>query len=164
MKRASPAGPAPGPADLQFAYELRETSRLLLRVLKKRLEPHEVTLPQYFLLRQLWDHDGINQSELSERLGTTQPATVVTVDALEKRGLIRRARRLDDRRAVRLIITKKGEKMREILLGYAREITAEALDGVKPADVKKLRGLLGVVRGKLEIAMNARMDGMDRSA
>jgi DNA-binding MarR family transcriptional regulator len=120
-----------------------------LAVLKRRTEPHGITLTQYFLLRHLWDDEGINQSELSERLGTTQPATVATVDSLEKRRLIKRVRSTDDRRMVRLYLTAKGRTLRDTLLDYARELSLQALDGVGPSDVVKLRALLGLVRGNL---------------
>ncbi|HEY5348814.1 MAG TPA: MarR family transcriptional regulator [Candidatus Lustribacter sp.] len=147
--------------ELQFSYELRETSRLLLAVLKRCTEPRGITLAQYFLLRHLWDDEGINQSELSERLGTTQPATVATVDSLEKRRLIKRVRSTDDRRMVRLYLTAKGRTMRDTLLGYARELSLQALDGVAPADVAKIRSLLAHVRANLaaELADDATVRG-----
>jgi DNA-binding MarR family transcriptional regulator len=136
--------------ELQFGYELRETSGLLLKALKRRIAPHGITLTQYFLLRQLWDNEGINQSELSERLATTQPATVATVDSLEKRGLIKRVRGTEDRRVVRIYLTAKGRTMRGTLLRYAYDLSLASVAGVRPADVAKLRSLLARVRENLE--------------
>jgi DNA-binding MarR family transcriptional regulator len=156
MKRRQPVADVRALDELMFSYELRETSRLLLALLKRRTEPHGITLTQYFLLRHLWDDEGINQSEISERLGTTQPATVATVDSLEKRRLIKRVRSTDDRRMVRLYLTAKGRTLRDTLLDYARALSLQALDGVGPSDVVKLRALLGLVRGNLttELAGN----------
>ena len=148
-KRLLPAD-AHTAAEIRFAYELRETSRLLLNTLKREIEPHGITLTQYFLLRQLWDEEGINQSELSERLATTQPATVATVDSLEKRRLIKRVRGTDDRRVVRIFLTAKGRAMRTTLLRYAYGIAADALAGLSASDVAHLRSALGAVRANLE--------------
>lgn len=163
MKKRQPAADVRALDEVRFCYELRETSRLLLAVLKRRTEPHGITLAQYFLLRHLWDDEGINQSELSERLGTTQPATVATVDSLEKRRLIKRMRSTDDRRMVRLYLTAKGRTMRDTLLGYARELSLQALDGVGPADLAKLRALLGDVRENLTAEL-AGSDEAERGA
>ncbi len=149
MRKRATAADVRALDELQFSYELRETSRLLLALLKRCTDPRGITLTQYFLLRHLWDDEGLNQSELSERLGTTQPATVATVDALEKRRLIKRVRSTDDRRMVRLYLTAKGRTMRDTLLGYAHELSLQALAGVAPADVVKLRSLLGHVRENL---------------
>jgi DNA-binding MarR family transcriptional regulator len=153
MIKRRPAADPRALDELQFSYELRETSRLLLAVLKRSTEPHGITLAQYFLLRHLWDDEGLNQSELTERLGTTQPATVATVDSLEKRRLIKRVRSTEDRRVVHLYLTAKGRALRDTLLGYARDLSFQALDGVRAPDVVKLRALLGRVRANLAVAV-----------
>jgi DNA-binding MarR family transcriptional regulator len=57
---------------------------------------------------------------------------------------------------VRLYLTAKGRTLRDTLLDYARALSLQALDGVGPSDVVKLRALLGLVRGNLttELAGN----------
>ena len=154
MPRRSPGAGADGDLhltpEMQFSYELRETSRVLLAALKTRLEPLGLTLTHFFLLRHLWDRDGINQSELSERLATTAPATVATLDALEKRGLVKRVRDVDDRRVARIFLTARGRAMRSKLLGYAHAFSVESLDGFSPADVATLRDMMRRVRENLE--------------
>jgi DNA-binding MarR family transcriptional regulator len=136
--------------EVQFSYELRDASRLLLNALKTRIAAHNVTLPQYFLLRQLWEAEGTGQSLLTERLQTTQPATVATIDALEKRGLVRRVRGTDDRRTVSIHLTPKGRTLRDTLLTYAYDISSRSLEGLGEKDVATLRKLLGRVRANLE--------------
>jgi DNA-binding MarR family transcriptional regulator len=160
-KRALPAD-AHLASEILFGYELRETSRVLLNVLKEHIDAHGITLTQYFLLRQLWDEEGINQSELSERLATTQPATVATVDSLEKRGLVKRVRGTDDRRVVRIFLTAKGRTMRTTLLRYAYDISSEALDGMSAAEITRLRESLARVRANLEAQFGA--DAAERGA
>jgi DNA-binding MarR family transcriptional regulator len=139
------------PPEVLFAYEFRATSLLLANALKQHVVPHGITLTQYFLLRHVWDEEGINQSELSERLATTQPATVATVDVLEKRGLIKRVRGTDDRRVVRLFLTPKGRTMRTALLRSGYSVAVQALDGMSAVEVKRLREALGRVRANLEL-------------
>jgi hypothetical protein len=53
--------------------------------------------------------------------------------------------------------------MRDTLLGYARELSLQALDGVGPADLAKLRALLGDVRENLTAEL-AGSDEAERGA
>lgn len=144
------------PADILTAlevavvHELRVTSGTLLKVLKGRLAAHGITLAQFSLLRELWTENGIKQNELSERLGTTQPATVVTIDSLEKRDLIRRERGTDDRRVVRIFLTPEGAELRDVILGYAYDLAQAAVVGLPPAEVELVRTRLIAMRTNLE--------------
>jgi DNA-binding MarR family transcriptional regulator len=136
-------------AELQLSYDIRETSRLLLDILKRRISPHKVTLTQYFLMRQLWDEEGISQATLSARLETTQAATVPMIDGLEARGIVQRVRDGADRRVTRIYLTAEGRALRATLLGYAREISALAFERLDGTEREQLRGLLERVRVSL---------------
>jgi DNA-binding MarR family transcriptional regulator len=143
--------------EIQFTHELRDTSRLLLRLLAVRIAKYGITLPQYFLLRQLWEEDGIGLGTVAERIQTTQPATVVIVDALEKRGLIERVRGVDDRRIVRIHLTEQGRQMRATLLEHAYDLAACSFGGMSPADAEHFRGSLRQIRENLR-ALDAQAD------
>jgi DNA-binding MarR family transcriptional regulator len=70
----------------------------------------DLTHVQYNVLRILRGAgaDGLWAGEVAERLITRSPDVTRLVDRLEKRGLVRRRRDNDDRRAVRVFITKAG--------------------------------------------------------
>ncbi|HEY5340255.1 MAG TPA: MarR family transcriptional regulator [Candidatus Aquilonibacter sp.] len=135
--------------ELQFAFELRETSRLLLNAFKTRITPHGMTLAHYYLMRQLWAQEGISQAELSARLQTTQAASVPTIDVLEGRGVLKRVRDTADRRVTRLYLTAKGKTLFLKMVGYAAEISVASLDGFRKSDLERLRTLLAEVRDNL---------------
>ncbi len=152
MKKLKAPRGVPDESDLLFGNELRESSRLLLRALKLHFDRHGITLTQYLLLRQLGDGERLNQVELAERLGTTPPATVATVDSLEKRGFIKRVRDTVDRRVVWIVPTPKGQTMQSTLLSFAFDVSTAALKGLKPAEIAQLRASLTRVRENLESA------------
>ena len=135
--------------EIQFTHELRDTSRLLLRLLAVRIAKYGITLPQYFSLRQLWEEDGIGLGTLAERIQTTQPATVAIVDALEKRGLIERVRGVDDRRIVRIHLTGQGREMRATLLEHAYDLAACSFGGMSAGDAERFRASLRRMRENL---------------
>ena len=62
------------------------------------------------------------------------------------------------------MITARGRKMRETLLGYAREGAGRALAGMRPGDVAKLRTLLSQVRENLESELFAMNPARERRA
>ncbi len=135
--------------ELQFAFELRETSRLLLNAFKTRITPYGMTLAHYYLMRQLWAQEGISQAELSALLQMTQAASVPTIDVLEGRGVLKRVRDTADRRVTRLYLTAKGKTLFLKMVGYAAEISVAALDGFRKSDLERLRTSLGEVRDNL---------------
>jgi DNA-binding MarR family transcriptional regulator len=135
--------------EMQFSYDVRETSRVLLETLKERIEPLGLTLTQFFLLRHLWDGEGVSQTELSERLATTQPATVATLDGLEARGLVKRVRTAEDRRVARIYLTAKGRTLRSKLLAIAHASSSDALDGFSAAEIAQFRTMMERVRVNL---------------
>ncbi len=134
---------------LSVGYLLRDSSRLLLRVLQVKLEQHEVTLGQYFLLRELWEEEGMTQRELSTRVKIMEPSTVAALDAMEKRDLVVRVRSKLDRRKIHVYLTARGRGLRDELLGYAEEVNQLALRGIPGAQVTELRATLRAIKSNL---------------
>ncbi len=132
-----------------FGYLLRDTSRLLLRTLSKQIERHGVTLGQYFLLRELWEEQGITQRQLSARVGILEPSTVSALDAMENLDLVLRVRSKQDRRKIHVYLTEKGSALRNVLLRYALQLNREALAGIPAEEVLKVREILLRVKANL---------------
>ena len=65
------------------------------------------------ILAHLHETRGMRQNVLARHLGLGASTLSEALDALGARGLVRRARREDDRRAVELHLTAKGARMLE---------------------------------------------------
>ena len=76
---------------------------------------------QWFIIDQLYYHEGKNQVELSEICHRKPPALLKTFDVMEKKGLIIREDDKEDRRAKRIYLTKKAKELREKILPIAEE-------------------------------------------
>jgi DNA-binding MarR family transcriptional regulator len=135
--------------DNSIGYLLRDTSRRILRDLTARLGPHGVTLPQYFVLRELWQEEGLTQREVSNRVGVLEPTMVTTLDALERLGLILRVRSTTDRRKTHVQLTAEGRTMRDTLHGYSADVLERALNDISDGDLATLRRLLQQIKGNL---------------
>jgi DNA-binding MarR family transcriptional regulator len=145
VKRAFDADP-----ERSIGYLIRETSRLILARLNVLLAPHDVTLGQYFVLRELWRHEGLTQRELSERIAIQEQSTVATIDAMEKRDLVLRVRSTQDRRKIHIHLTERGRGLREALLGHAALVINTATADFTPDELAALRALLRKLRENLE--------------
>jgi DNA-binding MarR family transcriptional regulator len=132
-----------------IGYLLRDSARRILDALTARLEPHGITLPQYFVLRELWQEEGLTQREVANRVGVLEPTMVTTLDALERSGMILRVRSTTDRRKTHVQLTSAGRTMRNMLHGYASDVLDRALHGISDDEVMSLRRVLRQIKGNL---------------
>lgn len=151
VKRADGgAKPSEQATDDSMGYLVRRTFRAFTRSLEQRLNEHDVSISMWFFLRLLWEQDGITQKDLSLALGLSQPTTVSAIDNLERRGLVRRYRNVEDRRKVNVHLTKAGKNLRGNLIGYAHEVNAIGISDLSKAEVETLRDLLLRVNAALD--------------
>ena len=129
-----------------------------MRLLQQRLDAHGITLGNWFILRELWESDGLMLRELATRMDLLGPSIVAAVDLMEKRGLVSRERNSTDRRQVHVFLTEKGHQMREPLLELSRDTTMIGVSGFKDGDIAQLRRLLLRMRENCR-AEQGRTDG-----
>jgi DNA-binding MarR family transcriptional regulator len=125
-----------------IGYLLRITFRAFSRAMENRTVAHGVTSGQWNFLRQLWREDGITQRELSERVGMREPTTAVAVNSLVKAGYVRRVPSAEDRRKVRIQLTRKARDLEPILLPLVAEVNALATRGLTGEELTVLRKAL----------------------
>ncbi len=70
-----------------------------------------LTLSQYGLLEGLTSRPAARVQELAGEAGITPSTATRILDALERRGIVRRVRSLEDRRAVAVSLTDHGQQL-----------------------------------------------------
>jgi DNA-binding MarR family transcriptional regulator len=90
----------------------------------------------------LWAEDGLSQRELSARVGTMEPTTVIALRSMEKSGLVRRVRSRDDKRRAQVWLMPKAQRLRDDLLKVARGITDAGEDGITRDELALFRSVL----------------------
>src|SRR5215813_9455577 len=123
-------------------FLVRDANRAFQRLLEKRIAPYGIARGQWYFLRVLWGEDGLSQRELSARVGTMEPTTVIALRSMEKSGLIRRERSSDDKRRSQVWLTAKAERLRDELLAIARGITDAAEDGISRDELAQFRRVI----------------------
>ncbi len=109
--------------------------------LQRSLDAHGLTLSQFGVLEALYHLGPLCQSELAEKILRTGGNLTLLVDKLEGEGLVRRARRPEDRRYVEVQLTAAGEGfIRKVFPGHAQRV-AELFRGLSPTDQRELARL-----------------------
>jgi MarR family transcriptional regulator, organic hydroperoxide resistance regulator len=99
----------------------------------------------WFLLTMLIDEDGISQGEVSHRFEVDPSRITRLAQRLEKEGLLRRKRDLEDNRVVRLHATEEGRRLiesrQELREGFEERMRRE----LRQEELAEFRRVLGVV-------------------
>jgi len=131
-------------------YLARYAHRAFAKALASELAPHGILGGQWSVLRVLWEKEGLSQVDLAERMRVEKASLTSTLDAMEQRKLIVRARNSDDRRKVSINLTSYGRGLKAQLLPYGAAINHKATRGMSGHEVIQLRGLLARVIRNLE--------------
>jgi DNA-binding MarR family transcriptional regulator len=123
-------------------YLLRDASRSVMSAFQQRIEKHQLTLGQYFILRELWQDDGLTQREISDRVSMMGPAMTIVLDAMEERGFVARVRSTEDRRRINVFLTDKGRDLGPTVLRYSAEMHDIVLGGRSEKEVEFVRDFL----------------------
>jgi DNA-binding MarR family transcriptional regulator len=154
LDKAKPAGTTPSeaapgagdayryPPEGSTGYLVRQAHNGLQRLLEQSIAPHGVLRGQWYFLRVLWEEEGLTQRELSARVGTKEPTTIVALRSMEAAGLVKRRRSEIDRRKIHVDLTPKARRLRDTLLPLARAVSETATQGFTSAEVATLHRLL----------------------
>ena len=107
----------------------------------------EATGLAFSRVRALWrlEQGPRTLSELAHDMGTDAPATTVLIDALEKRGLVKRTPHPTDRRAKHVSLTSAGRRMVAVV-GKIADKPPEALERMPEIEIERLRATLERLR------------------
>lgn len=120
------------PMTQSFGHRLRQVNRLIQRNLGNRIAPLGLSLGQWYVLRTLWNQDGLTQTELAQQSGIAGPAMVLAVRSLLATGLVTRRRPAHDKRKYLITLTERGRDLEEAALRAAMDANSQALAGASP--------------------------------
>lgn len=102
-----------------LGFLLAKCHQKAFSICKARLEPYNITPPQFAALSFLWENAGINQIQLGELMEADKTTISGILDRLEKMELIERRPNPQDRRSSILFVTEKGKNLQEKLTSLA---------------------------------------------
>lgn len=124
----------------QLCFPLYACSREVIKKYTPLLSEINLTYTQYLTMMVMWESKSISVKKLGEKLHLDSGTLSPMLKALEKRGLITRARSEDDERVLVVNITEEGENLKEL----ARDIPSKLAGCVclEPDEAKTLYNLL----------------------
>lgn len=90
-----------------------QVNRRLKTIYSTTIEKVGVTPPQYQLLAILWESDSRQFKDLAAAMGCSKATITSHVDALQKRGYVKRVPHPEDRRSLLASLTPKGRRLKE---------------------------------------------------
>jgi DNA-binding MarR family transcriptional regulator len=142
----------------EAAVSLMRTGDLVRRSISAVLEPHDITLQQYNVLRILRGagETGLPTLEIAERMIEQTPGITRLIDRLELKRFVERERSATDRRQVFVRITGSGLALLGRLDQPVQEAEREALGVLSDRQLAQLLSLLDRARNGLHAALESR--------
>jgi MarR family transcriptional regulator, organic hydroperoxide resistance regulator len=124
----------PATLDTSLTSWIGRIRKALRREFEARASGLDITASQLQVLRRLWEGDGILTSTLTRDVASDGGTITGVLDRLESKGLIRRQRSLEDRRAVHVSLTPAGRELEAPLTGMIGALNGQALEGFTPEE------------------------------
>lgn len=142
----------------EAAVALLRTADLVRRSLLSVVEPHDITVQQYNVMRILRGagEKGLPTLEIAERMIEQTPGITRLIDRLEVKQFVERERSSTDRRQVFVRITPHGLSLLAGLDDPIQEAEREALGVLSDRQLAQLLTLLERARNGLNAALEAR--------
>ena len=134
-----------------IGYWLTLAHHAYMDVLKNRLAPQGITYRQAEILGWLALEGPLSQAELASRMLIEPPSLVGTLDRMEVSGLLVRKICPEDRRKNQIHLLPAAEGMWEQIAHCARQVRAQAIEGLTEKEVATLKTLLKKVRNNFVV-------------
>jgi DNA-binding MarR family transcriptional regulator len=132
--------------EYHIGYWLRCMSNFVSLTFAERLAKQDISVPQWVVLRTLYDHDNATLNEAAELVGVEKSTLSRMIERLVQRGLVNRAEGAD-RRSVGLSLTPAARKLVPQLAKLADLNDEEFFKTLSP---KQRDEFLGTIKQLLE--------------
>jgi DNA-binding MarR family transcriptional regulator len=126
-------------------YLANHMARLFAKGLQGRITPLGITLGQFPILLELWEHDGISQKQLVEKLDIEQATIANTLNRMERDKLIRRTAHPTDARAQQIWLTEPAIALRDPAYKAAMHQNTLALSNLSALEQKQFMTYMNTV-------------------
>ncbi|MDR6234255.1 MarR family winged helix-turn-helix transcriptional regulator [Pseudomonas oryzihabitans] len=138
---------------IRLCFQTLSLAKAIDRDCAARLATHGLTEGRFILLFLLDAQPaGLAPNVLAEQAGVTRATVTGLLDGLEREGLAERQAVPEDRRALRVRLTPKGQALARSLVAEHSQWIASLFDNLNADERRQLAGLLAKVAGNLAAA------------
>jgi DNA-binding MarR family transcriptional regulator len=124
---SDPGGSDSGSQPTDFQTAFWSAKHALAHASATAFARHGVHEGQQYVLRRLWQEDGLSPGEVARRLSLATPTVTRATTRMEAAGLLRREPHPGDRRMVRLWLTDRGRALEKDIDDEIRLLSERAL-------------------------------------
>ena len=135
-----------------LGYQVNHMARLLAQALAARIAPYGVVPGQFAQLLALFEHDGLSQRELCDRVRIEQATMANTLRRMQRDGLVNCVPDPNDRRRIQVHLTDHAKTIQHDLVASARAVNASATDGLTDQEITTYLRLTARIIDNLEAA------------
>jgi MarR family transcriptional regulator, organic hydroperoxide resistance regulator len=125
-------------AGRSIPWAIRDLNRLFAATLEPLVSRDGVAVCHWYYLRILSEFDGLNQRELSQKVGVHPNTAVPALDNMEMHGLVKRVRNANDRRRMCVHLTPKGRRLRDEMIPDVSAMVFRSIASVTPSELDTL--------------------------
>lgn len=155
MSKPRPDAPKPASSQVRapgLGFVVSTLSRRIVWGLAKKTAAHGVMPAQYPVLRCLNELKVSTQIELSRLCGIEQPSMAVTLNRMEKSGLIERQTDDNDARRKLVTLTPHGDAMLKLMTEQAHTVYEQAIEGLSDEEIQDFLRVCARMTQNLESA------------
>jgi len=138
-----------------IVWLISDVARLMRRDFDRRVRELGLTQAQWRAIAHLARDEGINQTELAERLEVKPITLARLIDRMQHAGWVERKADASDRRASRLFLTQSVQPILNELQGHATAATDDLVKRINSADRRILAQALQQMKRNLTEAETA---------
>lgn len=124
----------------QLCFPLYACAKEIVRQYKPILDEFDLTYTQYITMMVMWERKELNVKELGEYIYLDSGTLTPVLKKLETKGYIKRNRSKNDERNLLVVLTEKGENLREQALKIPAQV-AQCIN-LEADEINSLRKLL----------------------
>lgn len=132
----------------QLCFPLYACSKEVIRRYRPYLDELELTYTQYLAMMVLWEEKKCNVKRLGEKLFLDSGTLTPVLKSLESKGYVARRRTSADERVLEVVITEKGEALKEKAVSVPEKVAGCVR--LSADESKELYRLLYKVLGAIE--------------
>jgi DNA-binding MarR family transcriptional regulator len=109
----------------------------------------DLTYEMHQIMACLWRKDGLKQQELADRTLKDKASMTFLIDNLTKRGLVKRADDVSDRRSKLIFLTAKGKQLGKKVEPWVVELFSKACSRLKINEIRECINIVEKMRDNI---------------
>lgn len=136
-----------------IGQHLKSINANIRQVMFKELENYNVTLHQFYVLKNIRTHPGINLTSLSSHMCLNKSSVSLMTDKLVEDGYVTRTINDADRRNIHIHLTQEGISLVEQVSPIFRDVLSELLKSLSDKELYGIEKNLALLSKTMDAAM-----------